>query len=84
MWFQGHAKMDKRHQKGQNEYLIATGIDTPVLLPEPSAELTNSSATVCHEEHRPPICSQSKVHVVDHSLEELKMLWIIQGQKLGL
>jgi hypothetical protein len=24
------------------------------------------------------------VHIVDHSLEELKMFWIIQGQKLGL
>lgn len=58
--------------------------DRPIVLPKPSAELTNSSATVRHEEHGPTICSQSKMHIVDHSLEELKMFWIIQGQKLGL
>jgi hypothetical protein len=59
------------------EYVIVT-------LPEPSAELTNSRATVCHEEHGPAIRSQSKVHVVDHGLKVLKMLRIIQSQELGL
>jgi hypothetical protein len=55
-----------------------------VILPEPGAELTNSGATVRHEEHGPAVCSQSKVHVVDHSLKVLKMFWIIQSQELGL
>lgn len=74
----------KKHQNGQSEYLTEAHTDRPLFLPKPSAELTNSSATMRHEEHGPAIRSQSKVHIVDHSLEELKMFWIIQGQKLGL
>jgi hypothetical protein len=54
------------------------------MLPESSAQLTNASATMRHEEHWPAICPQSKMHVVDHSLEVLKMLWIIQSQELSL
>jgi len=83
-WLQDHVNLYKRHQNGQSEYLTGAHTDRPIFLPKPSAELTNSGATVRHEEHGPAICSQSKVHIVDHSLEELKMFWIIQGQKLGL
>ena len=84
MWLQDHVNLHKGHQKEQSKYLTGAHTDRPIFLPKSSAELTNSSATVRHEEHGPAICSQSKVHIVDHSLEELKMFWIIQGQKLGL
>jgi len=84
VWLQDHVNLHKRHQNGQSEYLTGAHTDRPIFLPKPSAELTNSGATMRHEEHGPAICSQSKVHIVDHSLEELKMFWIIQSQKLGL
>lgn len=84
VWLQDHVNLHKRHQKEKSEYLTGAHTDRPIFLPKSSAELTNFSATMRHEEHGPAICSQSKVHIVDHSLEELKMFWIIQGQKLGL
>lgn len=84
MQIQDDVNLHKRHKKLQSEYLTEARTDRPIFLPKPSTQLTNSTATMRHEEHGPAICSQSKVHIVDHSLEELKMFWIIQGQKLGL